>query len=125
MTYIPTNKELISLEQWLELIKKYHAKNEHFDDIPEYPLVRTYLEEIEKDTRALPTFSPEAIIEEMIEKLKNTQFLAMIDKKIEENLYEEVHTIDVLRKFRSDVEKMEDNTVSKKDALSFAYWYHN
>ena len=47
----------------------------------------------------------------MIEKLKNTQFLAMIDKKIEENLYEEVHTIDVLRKFRSDVEKMDSGWI--------------
>ena len=39
------------------------------------------------------------------------QFLAMIDEKIEENLYEEVHTIDVLRKFRSEVEKMRESPI--------------
>ena len=59
------------------------------------------------------------------------QFLAMIDKKIDSikwTIWSEwtgSNMIYILEKLRSDVEKMEDNIVSKTDALSFAYWYHS
>ena len=65
------------------------------------------------------------------------QFLAMIDKKIVEKnrlkdsafnswIWEFIDIeIGALQELRSDVEKMEDNIVSKTHALGFAYWYHN
>lgn len=64
------------------------------------------------------------------------QILAMIDKKIEivaksDDPYE-MELPDYrnnptlsLQELRDEVEKMEEETVSKKDALSFAYWHHN
>lgn len=51
----------------------------------------------------------------------------MIDKKIEtkDSIFWQRALVEWLQELRSDVEKMEDNIVSKTDALSFAYWYHS
>ena len=115
-----TKEELISKSEVEKILKKYHRYSKAIEEI-----------------ESLHTFSPEAIIEEEIEKLKNTQFLAMIDKKIVEKnrlkdsafnswIWEFIDIeIGALQELRSDVEKMEDNIVSKTHALGFAYWYHN
>lgn len=66
-----TNKELISKSEVEKLVCSLRV-----GAISEFDL--------ERQIESLHTFSPEAIIEEEIEKLKNTQFLAMIDKKIVE-----------------------------------------
>jgi hypothetical protein len=64
------------------------------------------------------------------------QFIVMIDKKIENMIsciayakweWEIFYKWkkEWLEELRAEVEKMEEETVSKKDALSFAYWHHN
>ena len=98
-----TKEELISKSEVEKILKKYHRYSKAIEEI-----------------ESLHTFSPEAIIEEEIEKLKNTQFLAMIDKKIVEKnrlkdsafnswIWEFIDIeIGALQELRSDVEKMEE-----------------
>lgn len=51
----------------------------------------------------------------------------MIDKKIEtkDSIFWQRALVEWLQELRSEVEKMEEETVSKTHALGFAYWYHN
>ena len=50
------------------------------------------------------------------------QFLEILDRYIAQWNWDEKQ---LCKKIRSEVEKMEDESIPLKLALDFAYWYHN